>query len=68
MVSIIARLLSMQVNNAAVAYRLFKARNSNVLPHDSNDLQTHQKGYTLLRHQIVGKWLFGRSQLVYRDG
>lgn len=47
-VSIISRLLSMPVNNAAVAYRLFKARNSNVLPHDSDDLQTHQKGYTLL--------------------
>ena len=52
-VSIIARLLCMQVNNAVVAHRLFEARKDGVLLEENSNDGVILKGYSTLRHRVT---------------
>ena len=58
-VSIIARLLSMQINNSAVAYRLHVARRTQVLPGLEHVEVSHGQGYAALRHKVTQCITFG---------
>ncbi|CDF34407.1 unnamed protein product [Chondrus crispus] len=58
-VSIIARLLSMQVNNAAVAYRLHKAESLKLLPTVQEVSSLPTRGYSALRHKVTQCESFG---------
>ena len=51
--SIIARVLSMQVFNAAVVYRLSLARQKKSLPRFCEDLDSFHRGYATLRHKVT---------------
>lgn len=59
-VSIIARILSMQVSNAAVVYRLYCARKTKVLPTVEEYENSSKKGYHFLRHNVSQCKTFGR--------
>lgn len=58
-VSIIARLLSMQVNNAAVAFRLHKARTQHIQPSVEEFESSHKNGYASVRHRVTQCESFG---------
>lgn len=58
-VSIVGRLLSTQVNNAAVAYRLSIARRQGNLPKSGERAKLWQKGYGNLRDRISQCLTFG---------
>ena len=58
-VSIIARLLSMQVNNAAVAFRLHKARTQLILPSVEEFESSRKIGYASVRHRVTQCESFG---------
>ena len=58
-VSIIALLLSMQINNTAVAYRLHVARGTQVLPGLEDVEVSHGQGYAALRHKVTQCTTFG---------
>jgi len=57
-VSIIARLLVMQFNNAAVVHRLSKARDLEKLPRTQNAI--HSRDYTHPRHEVTQLESFGK--------
>ena len=57
--SIIARLLIMQVCNAAVVYRLSLARQKKILPRFCEDLDSVHRGYATLRHKVTNCGTFG---------
>ena len=57
-ISIIARLLSMRMCNAAVIYRLSLARQRNILPPSVNE-QHGTEGYASLRHKVTSCDTFG---------
>lgn len=52
-VSTVARLLSMQVTNAAVVYRLFLARRKQILPRNLEDCDPMHRGYSNIRHRVT---------------
>ena len=59
-VSIVGRLLSMQVSNAVVAYRLYQARRRNLLPRPEDVEDQGRRGYFYFRHRLSQSETFGR--------
>ena len=49
----------MQVNNAAVMYRLQKARESRLLPSTAEEAHPVHRGYAMLRHRVTQSETFG---------
>lgn len=58
-VSIIARLLCMQVNNAAVFYRLNRARKEKLLPNVDEVEESYSRGYAAIRHNVTQCFTLG---------
>ena len=59
-VSIVGRLLSMQVSNAVVVYRLHQARKMNLLSGIEESHDRRSRGYCYFRHRLSQSETFGR--------
>ena len=58
-ISIIARLLCMQLNNADVSYRFRKARKEKLLPNVDKAEELYRSGYAAIRHDVTQCFTFG---------